>query len=77
MTSALHLARVEWMVTPAGEQDTKGNTFGQECDECGAGSPRTHDPNDGTLWIIAHVGMYASHTSFTEVVKRPWRAYTI
>ncbi|GAB2829439.1 DUF7848 domain-containing protein [Streptomyces daliensis] len=67
--------RVNWTVTPDQEPDAKLNSYAQECDVCGVASPRTHDANDGTLWIIEHARRNPSHTSYTEVVKRPWRAF--
>ncbi|WP_171163481.1 hypothetical protein [Streptomyces sp. I05A-00742] len=69
------IKRVDWTVQPDGEPDAKPLTYAQECDLCGEGSARSTTQESGTLWILEHVRTNPSHSSYTEIVKRGWRAW--
>ncbi|MFC5719965.1 hypothetical protein ACFP1Z_07235 [Streptomyces gamaensis] len=66
---------VDWTVEPDREPDAKPYTYAMECDVCCEGSPRSTDPQSGCVWILGHVKTNPSHHSYTEIIKRGWRAW--
>ncbi|MBH1936639.1 hypothetical protein I5Q34_20555 [Streptomyces sp. AV19] len=75
MSQRAVIKRVHWTVEPDREPDAKRPTYAQECDVCGEGSPRSADEDEATQWIFQHVKTNPSHNSYTEIVKRGWRAW--
>ncbi|WKK22737.1 hypothetical protein QZH56_28870 [Streptomyces olivoreticuli] len=65
----------DWTVQPDNEPDAKPHTYAQECDVCGEGSARSIAQEAGTLWILEHVKANPSHSSYTQIVKRGFRAW--
>ncbi|MFF4220673.1 DUF7848 domain-containing protein [Streptomyces nondiastaticus] len=75
MSTRAVIRQVDWTVQRDEEPDAKPRTYARECDVCGEGSPRTTDPDAAAEWILGHVRTNPSHNSYTEIIKRPWRAW--
>ncbi|MEU4211197.1 hypothetical protein AB0F13_14585 [Streptomyces sp. NPDC026206] len=75
MSTRAVVRRADWTVQPDDEPDAKPHTYAQECDLCGEGSTRSTDQEAGTLWILEHVKTNPSHNSYTQIVKRGFRAW--
>ncbi|WP_308312573.1 hypothetical protein [Streptomyces sp. ISL-11] len=74
MSTRAVIKHMYWTVQPDEEPDARIRTYAQECDLCGEGSPRTADPTPTIDWVLRHAGAHPSHRSYTEIIKRGWRA---
>jgi hypothetical protein len=70
---------VKWALRPDAEPDAPQITHRFRCivlddsdDECGAHSGTFTDPAQAQEWAFGHWRAHPGHTSFAEVVERPW-----
>ncbi|MFB7028771.1 MULTISPECIES: hypothetical protein [unclassified Streptomyces] len=70
---------VDWTLRPDREDDAPPTTHRFRCltlndddTECGAESEPVTDPARAQTWPFAHLREHPEHTSFAEVVERPW-----
>ncbi|MET7357589.1 hypothetical protein ABZS76_03995 [Streptomyces sp. NPDC005562] len=61
------------------DDDAPPTTYGLRCltlteddTECGAESSRSEDATDPQTWVFEHVRDNPAHTSFAEIIERPW-----
>ncbi|MGW3323848.1 DUF7848 domain-containing protein [Streptomyces virginiae] len=61
-----------WTIMPDEAGDAKPTTYAMQCAAC----PEKSDPSTGWEepqdWALAHSGRNPSHTSYDEIITRPW-----
>lgn len=70
---------VNWTLRPDLDDDAPPHTYAFRCltlrdddTECGAFSATTTDPGTAQRWTFTHLRDHPDHTSYAEVVERPW-----
>ncbi|WP_405817289.1 hypothetical protein OG241_22450 [Streptomyces sp. NBC_01390] len=70
---------VQWTLRPDQDDDAPPLTYAFRCltlgdddTNCGARSERSTDPINSQDWAFAHMREYPEHTSYAEVIERPW-----
>ncbi len=73
------LALVRWTLKPDQDDDAPPLTYRFRCltlkeddSECGAESEAHADPSDAQAWAFQHLREHPEHTSYAEVMERPW-----
>ncbi|GAA2984886.1 DUF7848 domain-containing protein [Streptomyces fulvorobeus] len=73
------LALVQWTLRPDRDDDAPPLTHRFRCltltdddSECGAVSEPHTDPVDAQAWTFRHLRDHPEHTSYAEVIERPW-----
>ncbi|MFG3017567.1 hypothetical protein ACGFZQ_03275 [Streptomyces sp. NPDC048254] len=73
------LRLVEWTLRPDMDADAPPTTYTLRCltltdddAECGALSDTTPDPTGPQDWAFDHLRRRPGHTSFAELIERPW-----
>ncbi|MFD4377099.1 hypothetical protein [Streptomyces sp. NPDC058486] len=69
------LAYVEWKITPDRREGTEPVTHAFQCTlpECLEKSDDSGDWEAPQSWALAHSGRHPSHTSYREIITRPYR----
>jgi hypothetical protein len=70
---------VQWALRPDQDDDAPPLMYAFRCltlrdddSECGARSETSTDPVDPQDWAFAHMREYPEHTSYAEVIERPY-----
>lgn len=70
---------VQWTLRPDQDDDAPPLTYAFRCltlndddTECAARSASSGDPAEPQAWAFGHLRDYPGHTSYTEVIERPW-----
>ncbi|MDK1472257.1 hypothetical protein QNO07_02245 [Streptomyces sp. 549] len=70
---------VDWTLRPDQDDDAPPLTHRFRClsltdddTECGAESDKHTDPLDAQAWTFEHLRANPEHTSYAEVIERPW-----
>jgi len=70
---------VQWTLRPDQDDDASPLTYAFRClalrdddTECGARSEPGTDPVGSQDWAFAHLREHPEHTSYAEVIERPW-----
>ena len=73
------LRHVDWTIRPDQDDDAPPITYAFRCltldpndMECGATSGHCGDPIDAQAWTFQHLGEHPEHTSYAELIERPW-----
>lgn len=69
----------EWTLRPDQDEDAPPTTYALRCQtltgqdaECGQRSARSTDPTEPQSWAFDHLRAYPEHSSYAEVIERPW-----
>ncbi|MBY8884043.1 hypothetical protein K7472_04190 [Streptomyces sp. PTM05] len=70
---------VEWTLRPDRDDDAPAVTYALRClalreddSECGERSQASADPCGPQEWAFGHLRENPEHTSYAEVIERPW-----
>ncbi|WP_236240329.1 hypothetical protein [Streptomyces sp. CC228A] len=70
---------VDWTLRPDQDDDAPPLTYAFRClalteddTECAARSPASWDPARPQDWAFMHMREHPEHTSYAEVIERPW-----
>ncbi|WP_051741918.1 DUF7848 domain-containing protein [Streptomyces xylophagus] len=70
---------VDWTLRPDHDTDAPPLRYAFRClaldaddTECAAQSSPSNDPTEPQTWAFAHLREHPGHTSYAEVIERPW-----
>ncbi|ARP71919.1 hypothetical protein LK07_21545 [Streptomyces pluripotens] len=70
---------VNWTLRPDRDDDAPPVTYAFRCltltgndTECEARSEPSTDPTEPQTWAFGHLREHPEHTSYAEVIERPW-----
>jgi hypothetical protein len=73
------LRLVDFTLRPDRDEDAPPTTYALRCltlndddTECAATSEANTDPTDPQKWAFDHLRQHPGHTSFVEMIERPW-----
>lgn len=79
MSVRRRFAFFEWTLRPDQDDDAPPVTYAFRCltlndddTECDARSEPNTDPAEPQTWAFAHMRRHPEHTSYAEVIERPW-----
>jgi hypothetical protein len=71
-----------WRLKPDLDDDAPSLSYTFRCcalkdddTECAAQSPPSEDPAQPQTWAFTHLRDHPEHTSFAELIERPWRMW--
>ncbi|MFE9254000.1 hypothetical protein [Streptomyces sp. NPDC006879] len=67
------LAFKSWTITPDRESGSEPVTHAMQCRECEEKSDDSGSWEAPQTWALEHSGRNPSHTSYREVITRPYR----